>query len=115
MDDDNGAEPVRYLDVYPKLPINTPVGHPHIIDLECLDHDFYNFQPITIADLVVTVLFKFTPGTLTAFLDLERPRFLYIQARSLDFCIKRIGRVVTVRVLPCDRPSGLIGSFRWDS
>ena len=119
MDDDYGAEPVRYLDVYPKLPTNTPIGHPHIIDLECLDHDLPGTQSITIADLVVTVLFKFTPGTLTSFLDLERPKFLYMEAGGpgrLEFCIKRDGRMVIVRVLrPCDRPFGLIGSFRWDS
>lgn len=90
----------RYLGDYPKLPVDVPTGYPHIIDLDCLDHDFFDQQKITIADLVVTILFKFMPGALNAFLDLERPYFHYImggQRTALDFCIKRDGRMVRVR------------------
>ena len=100
MENIEGVKPVKYLDGYPKLPVDAPIGYPHIIDIECLDEDFYASQPITIADLVVTVLFKFMPGALTAFLDLHRRKFHYIQAGGqtrLDFCIKRNGRTVSVR------------------
>lgn len=99
---DYEAKPVKYLGVYPKLPIDAPIGYPHIIDLECLDHDYSDLQKLSIADLVVTVLFKYMPGALTAFLDLDRPKFHYILGglkNHLDFCIKRDGRMVTVGFL----------------
>lgn len=96
----DGAKPLKYLDVYPKLPVDAPIGYPHIIDLKSLDHDYYDAQNISIADAVATILFNFTPGTLTAFLDLDRPNFLFIQGGKpgvcLDFCIKRDGRTVEV-------------------
>ena len=92
---------IRYLGDCPKLPADAPIGYPHIIDLDSLDHDGYEGQGISIADAVVTILFKFLPGALAAFLDLDRPDFHYIQAgrlsSHLDFCIKRKGRMVTVR------------------
>ena len=103
QESDDGVKPVKYLNDYSKLPIDAPVGYPHIIDLDCLDHDFHDSQDITIPDLVVTILFKFMPGALTAFLDLTRPKFHYIQAGDgirLDFCIKRDDRTVTVSC-PC--------------
>ncbi len=78
------VKPVKYLDGYPKLPVDAPVGYPHIIGIECLDEDFYASQPIGIADLVVTVLFKFMPGALTAFLDLNRPKFPLHPSRRPD-------------------------------
>lgn len=95
-------KPVRYLGDYAKLSIDAPIGYPHIIDLDCLDHEFFDQQNFTIADLVVTTLFKFMPGALSAFLDLDRPNFHYIlggQRNALDFCIKRDGRIVTVGFL----------------
>ena len=95
------VQSIKYLGDCPNLPMDTPVGYPHIIDLDSLDHDGYEGQGISIADAVVTILFKFMPGALAAFLDLDRPDYHYIQAgRSsscLDFCIKRKGRMVTVR------------------
>lgn len=100
MEYDDGMKPVKNLDSYPKLPVDAPIGYPHIIDLECLEDDFYASQPTSDADLVVTILFKFMPGALTAFLDLNRPKFHYIQAGGqtrLDFCIKRDDRTVSVR------------------
>ncbi|KAL9074961.1 MAG: hypothetical protein Q9161_001891 [Pseudevernia consocians] len=102
MESDDEVMPVKYLDGYPKLPIDAPFGCPHIIDLDCLDHDFYDSQPISIADLVVTILFKVMPQALTAFLNMHRPKFHYIQAGGstrLDFCIKRDDRTVSVGFL----------------
>ena len=101
MDSDYEVMPIKYLDCYPNLPVDAPVGHPHIIDTDSIDHEFARSQNMTIADAVVTILFKYMPGALTAFLDLERPHFHYIQAgrvARLDFCIKRDRRAVTVGV-----------------
>lgn len=100
MEFDYEVKPVKYLGGYSELPIDAPIGYPHVVDLDCLDHDFYYSQPISIADLVVTILFKFTPNALTAFLNMDRPNFHYIRAggpTSLDFCIKRDSRMVSVR------------------
>ena len=114
MDMTKDKKPIKYINSYPILPADAPFGHPHIIDLERLDVVFYVY-PISIADLVVTILFKLKPEALTAFLDLNRPRFHYIQlgpADRSDFCIKRDGRIVTVRVSQtCWGRCGLIGPF----
>lgn len=100
MASDDKVKPLKYLDVYPKLPIDAPIGYPHIIDLDSLDHDHYYGQELSIVDAVATRLFRFSPGILTAFLDLDRPKFLFIQGGksedSLDLCIKRDGRTVKV-------------------
>lgn len=100
MEEDDSYYPkLKYLGDYPKLPIDAPVGHPHLVDPASVDEE-YPQQSLTVADLVVTILFKFMPEALTAFLDLERPKVLYIQGGKkgtrLDFCIKRDKRVVTV-------------------
>ena len=118
MDITKDKKPIEYIDSYRDLPANVPFGHPHIIDLERLDRVFDDY-PISIADLVVTILFKFKPGALRTFLDLKRPRFHYIHVGRItqsEFCIKRDGRTVTVnkiriRCRRCD----LIGPFRSDS
>ena len=100
MEDDDKEILIKYLGVYPELPIDAPIGCPHIIDMDSMDDDFYDLQDMSIADAVATILYKFMPCALTAFLDLDRPDFHYIQAGSpgvrLDFCIKRDGRTVTV-------------------
>lgn len=91
---------IKYLGVYLELPVDAPIGCPHIIDVDSMDHDSYGVQNMTIADAVVTILYKYMPCALTAFLDLDRPNFHYIQAGNpgtrLDFCIKRDERMVTV-------------------
>ena len=92
---------VKYLNVYPELPIDAPIGCPHIVENEFRDHSCPDYQEMSIADAVVTILYRFMPGALTAFLNLDCPNFHYIQAGQtgggrLDFCIKRDGRTVTV-------------------
>ena len=102
MESDDEVKPIKYLDVYSKLPIDAPVGHPHIIDPKSLSEDDCYYKDATMADAVVTILFKVLPEALTAFLDLNRPYFHYIHSGStghLDFCIKREDRMVTVRWL----------------
>ena len=115
MDSTEDKMSIEYINSYPNLPANAPFGHPHIIDSERLDVVLYVYL-ISIADLVVTILFKLKPGALTAFLDLKRPNFHYIQAGSgdrSDFCIKRDGRIVTVRVSQIRwRRFELIGPFQ---
>ena len=98
---DSDVRTLKYLGDYPELPIDAPVDCPHIIDLDSLDHEYFYLQGIGIADAVATILFKFMPAALAAFLDLDCPKFHYIQADQaasrLDFCIKRDGCMVTVR------------------
>lgn len=92
------APELTYLPDCADLPIDAPIGHPHLVDPESVSDRFVP-QDLTVADVVVTTLFKYQPEALTAFLDLDRPKVHYIQAgrRSrLDICIKREGRVVTV-------------------
>ncbi len=97
-------DPIKYLGDYPELPIDAPIGYPHILDLASMDEEFHAMQDISIADVVVTVLFKVMPAALTSFLDLDRPYFHYILSSYknvyLAFCIKREGRTVTVRRSP---------------
>ena len=92
---------VKYLNVYPELRIDAPIGCPHIVEDNFRDHSCPDYQEMSIADAVVTILYRFMPGALTAFLNLDCPTFIYIQAGPtgggrLDFCIKRDGRTVTV-------------------
>ena len=104
---DHPAKTLVSLGDYPELPVDGPVGSPHIIDMATLDSDFIDYQMLTqkptVADAVATILFNSMPGTLTTFLDLIRPAFTYIQVGSLtckDFCIKRTRRTVTVKDFP---------------
>ena len=95
---------IKYLGDYPKLPMDAPNGYPHILDIEFVDQEIYWMQNISIADVFVTVLFKFLPAALTVFLDLDRPYFHYVlsglRGISSDFCIKSEGRTVIVRRSP---------------
>ncbi|CAD6577545.1 MAG: hypothetical protein ASARMPREDX12_008392 [Alectoria sarmentosa] len=99
MEEDNPK--LTYLGDYAELPIDAPVGHPHLVDPDSVDEEFTQ-EDLTVADLVVTILFKFMPEALTAFLDLNRPKVHYIQggsSRRLDFCIKRNNRLVIIGFL----------------
>lgn len=84
-----------YLSDYPKLPANAPVGHPHLVDLTSLSEEFPQ-EAMTIPDLVVTILFKYKPAALTAFLDLNRRKVHFLRSGSLDICISRKGKIVKV-------------------
>lgn len=100
MEDNSIEYQSVYLGVYPELPVDAPIGCPHLIDVDSLDHKPHGLQNLRIADAVVTILYKVTPGALTAFLDLDRPYFHYIHASYPGvhdgFCIKRDGRFVKV-------------------
>ena len=69
---DYGVKPIKYLDVYPKLPVDAPIGHPHILDLDSLDEELNKVHSLSIADAVVTILFKAMPCPFTTFLDLNK-------------------------------------------
>ncbi len=87
-----------YLDDYSQLPARAPFGCPHIVDIENLSEDFLQAE-VGIPELVVTVLYKYRPAALRAFLDLERPEVHFVRhngGRQVDFCIQRQGRVVKV-------------------
>ncbi len=96
---DEGDPKLIYLDDYPSLPADAPLGCPHIVDLSSLSEDFPQ-EEMSIPDLVVTVLFKYKPVTLRAFLDLERPEVHFVNhppyPSTFDFCIQRTGRIVKV-------------------
>lgn len=78
MEEDDQYNPkLTYLGDYAQLPIDAPVGHPHRVDPDSIKEDFTN-EDLTTADLVFTILFKFMPEALTAFLDLDRPNVHYI-------------------------------------
>ena len=94
---DDDFPQVVYLDSFPQLPANAPLGHPHILDLNSLSEDFPQ-EEATIPDIVVTILFKYKPEALKAFLDLNRAHvhFLLRESANLDFCILRNGKTVKV-------------------
>ena len=74
MEEDDPNNPkLKYLTDYAKLPSDAPVGHPHLVDPKSVPKE-YPQDELTIADLVVTILFKFMPEALIAFLDLDRPQ-----------------------------------------
>ncbi|KAL8830674.1 MAG: hypothetical protein Q9191_001299 [Dirinaria sp. TL-2023a] len=89
-----------YCSDFPELPADAPVGHPHILDLKCLLALRGQKGP-TIPDLVVTVLFKYKPEALKAFLDLGRSEvhFLRRNPPERDFCISRKGKLVKIGYL----------------
>ena len=85
------------LHSYPRLPARAPIGFPHLVDLTSLSDD-YPPSTMTIADLVVSILYNYRPEALTAFLDLER-QYVHFVRRSptaQDFCIARSGKIVKV-------------------
>lgn len=89
---------IKYLHDYPKLPANAPLGCPHIVDFSSIDVECPQDE-LSIPDLVATVLFKYRPAALDAFLDLKRKKVHVVRHNSLstlDFCIQRTGRIVKV-------------------
>lgn len=58
---------VSYLEDIPALPVGSPPGCPHLIDVEELDPTDYT--GLTVADMVVTVLYLHAPETLEKFID----------------------------------------------
>ena len=97
-----------YLSDYPELPTDAPIGHPHIVNLSALQDDVPT-DDITIADVVASVLFKYRPSALTAFLDLDRSHvhFLCRSGGELDFCISRKGQTVKITSSTLDVSSGV--------
>ena len=89
-----------YLSDCPELKVDAPVGCPHLVDPSTISEEFTQ-KNLTIADLVATILFRYRPEALRAFLDLKRNHVRYLRREALsssflDFCIQRKGKVVTV-------------------
>ena len=87
----------KYLDDYPDLPALAPAGSPHIFNINAIpDLDIY------IADVVVKILFKSSPSTLTDFLNLGITEVNFVVKRDYfgeDFWIRREGKIVKVITL----------------
>ena len=85
-----------YRDDCAALPVDAPIGHPHLIDLRCLTRYEDPPRDITIADLIVTVL-SWRPAALRGFLNLKRRRVVYLhETNGFGFCILRHRRRVKV-------------------
>ena len=68
---DNGTcEPLRYVDGVKGFPANTPLDHPHIIDLKTLNHQTVMVKLRT-CDKVATELHHWDPEAATTFFDLK--------------------------------------------
>ena len=85
-----------YLNYVRELPADTPDGYPHLIEINSLC-GWSPQRELTIPDIIVTILFRYSREALLAFLDLERPSvFLLHMTSELAFSIARTGRFVRV-------------------
>ena len=87
---------VQYLSTCPLLPINSPYGWPHLIDLSSLD--IQDTTGLHIADMVVTVLYNHSPQTLNAFLNMSHGFTFHVEKSNgsnlQDFLIVRENETV---------------------
>ena len=65
---------VRYLALHPHLPPSAPRSHPHIIDYPTVSYT-WSQTGLGLADLVVTVLYKYDPHILDLFLYSGKKKF----------------------------------------
>ena len=65
---------VRYLALHPHLPPSAPHSHPHIIDYPTVSYTWPQ-TGLGLADLVVTVLYKYDPHVLDLFLYSGKRKF----------------------------------------
>ncbi len=97
-------EPLAYHTSYLGLPACAPLGHPHVISQEFQEgSDITNLRA---ADGVVTLLYKWNPDALYAFLELSYDYFEFVRREKDEayqhLIVVRRGRKVTVR-----KPQGL--------
>lgn len=90
---------LEYLDHFPALSADRPVGYPHLINMEKYKEEIQR-QDLRVADAVVTVLYNWEPEALSAFLDdgLEDFRFQVEDSNVYphNFYVQRKGNRVEV-------------------
>lgn len=59
-----------YLNDHPDLLAKAPCGFPHLLDIARVDETIPHIE-FSIVDIAVTVLYKYRPQSLKAFLDLD--------------------------------------------
>lgn len=92
---------LTYSDSRADLPASRGVGYPHIIITDGFNSGSKNARRLHAADGIVTLLNKFDPKALDAFLNLEKPFFVYHGeevklGHLLDAVVFREGNLVTV-------------------
>ena len=93
---------LKYLSICPEVPPDRPYGSPHLIDTSSFSEDTFKDELHT-ADAIVTLLHKWCPWTMNAFLDLKLPNFEFHRHEASDYCldtriIRKVSRV-TVRYI----------------
>jgi len=73
--------PLRFLDVYSRLPSTAPVGFPHIIDQASFNEDT-DQGSLRAADGIATTLYHWKPEALDAFLDMSNDHVQFLATYS---------------------------------
>ena len=98
---DDGYGPLRYLAVHDDLPIDRPIGYPHVIGNKVIYEDSEEIDNLRAADGAVTLLYRYDPQALDAFLDLSKKAFVFWRkeprgSATHHVLIMRRGKTVTV-------------------
>ncbi|KAI9729178.1 MAG: hypothetical protein M1834_007085 [Cirrosporium novae-zelandiae] len=90
---------LKYLDTCKELPVDAPVGHPHLIDCTHFNERVQRAN-LRLADAVATVLYNWRPEALCMFFDFTQPSFEWMRKEEDDTVmhtmILRKGRKVLV-------------------
>ena len=73
---------LEYLDHH-ALPADRPVGHPHLINMDVYGRETQK-QDLRITDGVVTVLYRWEPEALAAFLDNDLNNFRFRVTEEIE-------------------------------
>jgi hypothetical protein len=89
--------PPAYLDNYPELPADAPLGHSHLIDCSQPTAS----QDNKLADVIPTILHNWNPDALQAFLYLKKEKFIFkieqaAGSKQINYVIARTGDTVVV-------------------
>jgi len=75
--------PLRFIDTFPELPLDTADNHAHIVNTQGFDEEV-NSDKAKAIDAAVTLLYNYDPELLKKFLDPSIERFTWRRHRK-DF------------------------------
>jgi len=85
LDDlEDRRRPLRFIDDFPDLPLDTPDNHAHIVNTQGFDEEVNTSQAKAI-DAAITLLYNYDPEVLKKFLDPRIERFTWRRHRKGPF------------------------------